>query len=108
MSDSILYRVLTAAEWQEVRSADAFIGSALDQRDGFIHLSSREQVAATIAAHFANRPDLVILAIDAGVLEHAVRWEVSRSGALFPHLYGKLPLSAVVRTLGPDAFTRTS
>ena len=75
-----------------------FSGSDLDHRDGFIHLSSRKQVAGTLERHFAGVADLVIVEIDANAIAASVRWEVSRGGELFPHLYGRLPRSAVVGT----------
>lgn len=90
-----------------MRAAGHFTGSAIDRRDGFIHLSTREQVPGTIAAHFADAESgLVILEIDAASLPGELRWEASRGGALFPHLYGVLPMSAVQRTIAADEFER--
>lgn len=75
-------------------------------RDGFIHFSSAEQVAETAARHYAGQSDLVLIWVDAEALGAALRWEPSRGGALFPHLYGALPVAAVTRveplSLGPD------
>ena len=67
----------------------------LDARDGFIHLSSAAQVRDTAARHFAGRPDLLLVAVDAASLGGALRWEPSRNGEPFPHLYGPLPRQAV-------------
>ena len=86
-------------------AADQFAGSAVDRRDGFIHLSTREQVPGTIAAHFPNcGGELVILEIDAASLGDKLHWERSRGGALFPHLYGVLPVAAVTRAIPADHF----
>src|SRR5688572_7006953 len=107
MSTLYIYRVLLPAEWEDMLASDQFTGNVLDKRDGFIHLSSREQVPGTIAAHFAHvAGDLIILEIDAASLHGELRWETSRGGALFPHLYGVLPVGAVMRTLTADQFTR--
>lgn len=101
-----VYRVLLEAEWQQMLACGEFTGSDVDKRDGYIHLSTREQVASTIATHFANarRRDLVIVEIDAASLGDKLRWEKSRGGALFPHLYSALALDAVIRTIGADQF----
>jgi uncharacterized protein (DUF952 family) len=83
-----------------------FRGSEVDLRDGFIHFSSAEQVAETAAKHFAGARDLVLLRVDAALLGERLKWEPSRGGALFPHLYGDLDLKAVTQVdplpLGPD------
>jgi uncharacterized protein (DUF952 family) len=103
MSARYVYRVLLRAEWNEMLAAGRFSGSALDRRDGYIHLSTREQVAGTIAAHFAGASDdLVVIEIDAALLGSELRWETSRGGARFPHLYGVLPVSTVARTMRAD------
>lgn len=107
LSPELVYRVLTVDEWQEMLAANEFTGTDSDKHDGFIHLSARAQVADTIATHFVGRSHLVILEIDASSVRHELRWQLSRGGALFPHLYGKLPLSAVLRTIEPEVFTRS-
>ena len=98
MSDpaAVVYKVLRALEWAEMQSRGVFAGSADDQRDGFIHFSTAEQLEATIERHFAGERDLVVLEVDAAALGDELKWEPSRGGALFPHLYGELPLSAVL------------
>jgi uncharacterized protein (DUF952 family) len=93
MSDPV-FKILTQAEWRGLQSAGEFIGSELDCGDGYIHLSTAEQWPETAARHFAGRSRLVLAAVETEGLE--VRWEPSRGGALFPHLYEPLPLSAVV------------
>jgi len=101
-----VYKILTAALWREAERAGVFRGSAVDLRDGFIHLSSAGQVAETAARHFAGQTDLVLLSVDASKLVGTLRWERSRGGALFPHLYDALDLAAVTRVeplpLAPD------
>jgi uncharacterized protein (DUF952 family) len=92
----LLYKILGAAEWQAFRAAGLFDGSEVDRRDGFIHFSYADQVAETARKHFSGRGDLVLLAADPVPLGAALRDEVSRGGALFPHLYAPLPLAAVL------------
>jgi uncharacterized protein (DUF952 family) len=91
----MIYKICTAAEWREAEQAGAYRGSAVDHSDGFIHFSTAAQVAETAAKHFAGQRDLVLVAIDPAALGNALKWEPSRGGALFPHLYGELPLAAV-------------
>lgn len=91
-----IYKILRAAEWQDAERAGAFRGSPDDQRDGFIHFSTAEQTPGTYEKYFAGVAGLVLAAIDAEALGPALKWEPSRGGALFPHLYGDLPLSAVL------------
>jgi uncharacterized protein (DUF952 family) len=90
-----IYKICTCTLWREAEAAGGFRGAAVDQRDGFIHFSTAEQVAATAAKHFAGAADLVLVAVEASALGEALRWEPSRGGALFPHLYAALPLAAV-------------
>ncbi|MBL8551558.1 MAG: DUF952 domain-containing protein [Hyphomonadaceae bacterium] len=89
----LVFKILRKDEWP--LAAEVFEGSADDRRDGFIHLSTGAQVAGTLKAHFRGENDLLLLEIDAASLGPALKWEPSRGGALFPHLYGALPLSAV-------------
>jgi uncharacterized protein (DUF952 family) len=99
MSGELLYKVLRTAEWHEAQTQRVITGSPDDVRDGFIHLSTRAQLAGTLARHFAGEAGLVVLEIAADRLSAGLRWEPSRDGALFPHLYGLLPLDAVIRTI---------
>ena len=94
---SIIYKICTAAEWREAERAGAFRGSAVDRRDGFIHFSTAGQMAETARKHFAGLHDLVLVSVDAAALGDRLKWEPSRGGALFPHLYGELDLAAVRR-----------
>ncbi len=92
-----VYKIMSAAAWREAAAAGRFDGSAHDLRDGFIHLSTAAQVEETARRHYAGQTDLVLLAFDAAALGEALRWEVSRGGEPFPHLYGPLPTSALRR-----------
>ncbi len=95
MSD-LVYKICSTAMLQEARGRGRFHGSADDIRDGFIHLSAGHQVAGTLAKYFAGQSDLVLLAVDPERLGERLRWEISRGGELFPHLYGPLGLDHVV------------
>jgi uncharacterized protein (DUF952 family) len=92
-----IYKICTSAEWRAAESAGAYRGSTADLKDGFIHLSMAEQAAETAAKWFAGQRDLVLVAVEADALGDKLKWEPSRGGALFPHLYGELPLRAVLR-----------
>ena len=92
------FKILTAAEWADFQAEGRFEGSPVDRTDGFIHLSAADQVEGTLERHFAGQTGLVLAEVDLGALGEAVRWEESRGGALFPHVYGALPLSAVAGT----------
>lgn len=92
----LIYKLLAATEWAAARVAGRFEGSAVDLADGYIHFSTTEQVAQTAARHFADQRDVVLLAVDADRLGDDLRWEPSRGGALFPHLYASLGTDMVV------------
>ena len=92
-----IYKICTAAEWREAEKTGTYRGSAVDRKDGFIHFSSSRQVEETAAKHFAGQHDLVLVAVDDAALGHRLKWEPSRGGGLFPHLYGELSLKAVRR-----------
>ena len=96
MPDTIAYKVLTTTELAALEADATFPGSADDVRDGYIHLSTADQLAVTIDKHYAARTDLALAAVDLEALADIVKWEPSRDAALFPHLYGALPLDAVV------------
>ena len=85
-----IFKILSTAEWRAAERAGVFRGAGIDLTDGYIHFSTAEQAAETAAKHFAGIGDLVLVAVDAGRLGSALKWEVSRGGALFPHLYGAL------------------
>ena len=92
----VVYKIVSTGEWTEAEAAGVFAGASVDRADGFIHFSTAEQAADTAAKWFAGRGDLTLAAIDAEALGGDLRWEPSRGGALFPHLYAALPMSAVV------------
>ena len=89
-----IYKICDAALWREAERAGAFVGAPVDRADGYIHFSTADQVRETAARHFAGRDGLVLVAVEAAALGAALRYEPSRGGALFPHLYGPLPVSA--------------
>jgi uncharacterized protein (DUF952 family) len=92
---SIAYKVLTAEEWKAL-NAGAFQGAPIDMADGFIHLSTASQLTETVDRHFSGQKGLVIAAIDLATLGDAVRWEPSRHGQLFPHVYASLMRKDVI------------
>jgi uncharacterized protein (DUF952 family) len=102
----VVFKIVAADEWREAEAAGVFVGAAVDRADGFIHFSTAEQALETAAKWFAGRDNLILAAVDAEALGADLRWEPSRGGALFPHLYAALPMSAVVWArplkLGPD------
>jgi uncharacterized protein (DUF952 family) len=91
----LIYKIVPAKLWHEAEAKGVFEGAAVDVADGFIHFSTVAQVRETAAKHFSGQDDLLLLAIDEERLGPALRYEVSRGGALFPHLYAPLPLAAV-------------
>jgi uncharacterized protein (DUF952 family) len=90
-----VYKIISAADWAAARRAGRMEGSDVDRRDGFIHLSTGAQAPGTFRRHFRGQQGLLILALDADRLGPALRWEVSRGGELFPHLYGPLDCASV-------------
>jgi uncharacterized protein (DUF952 family) len=90
-----IYRLIAADVWQHAVAVGSFAGTEHDVRDGFIHFSTAEQVAETAARHYAGQAGLLLLRVSVEPLGSALRWEPSRGGALFPHLYADLPVSAV-------------
>jgi beta-hydroxylase len=92
-STSAVFKILTQAQW--VSRGDTVPWAPVDEADGFLHLSTAEQLDQTLALHFAGQSDLVVLALDPTSIPD-LRWEASRGGALFPHAYGPTPIDAVV------------
>lgn len=101
---SVAYKVLTSSQMAELVAAGVFNGSPIDLADGFVHLSTSKQLDETVARHFAGQTGLHVAAVDLAGLAGAVRWEQSRGGDLFPHLYAALPLGAVIAH-GPLEYT---
>lgn len=101
-----LFKVLAAELWKDAESAGAYSGSGIDLTDGFIHLSTDEQVVETARLHFAGQTDLLLVEIDGERLGETLRWESSRGDDLFPHVYGDIPMDSVIQVdplpLGED------
>ena len=91
-----IYHLCRQSEWQAAVAGGIFQGSSQDLADGFIHFSTGEQIEESARRHRAGQSDLLLLSVDAGQLGDALRWEESRGGQLFPHLYGPLSLTAVM------------
>jgi len=94
-----IYRALSEAEWAAAQAAGVYRGHEHDLRDGFLHFSTAAQLAETLARHYAGRPELVLLEVDPGPLGKALKWEPSRGGDLFPHLYAGLTPAMVRRVI---------
>jgi len=90
---TLIYKIVADPIWRAAK--ERFGGSGVDLADGFIHFSTAAQVKETVARHYAGQDGLLMVAVDSEMLGAALKWEVSRGGELFPHLYGALPLSAV-------------
>lgn len=95
---TLIFKIEQANVWREAEKAGVYTGAPVDQADGFIHFSAAKQVAGTLTRHFAGRDELVMIAVDAEALGEDLKWEVSRGGALFPHLYGALDPSKIIAT----------
>ena len=91
-----VFKILRADEWAAFEADGRFAGSADDLRDGFVHMSTADQVAGTRSRHFAGVPGLVLLTLEADAFGAALRWEPSRGGAVFPHLYRPIERAEVV------------
>jgi ornithine lipid ester-linked acyl 2-hydroxylase len=92
------YKVLTSEQMATFLAQGSFLGAPVDLADGYIHLSTEEQLQGTLDKHFAGQTGLIIAEIDLSLLGDTVRWERSRGDALFPHVYGELPMCAVIST----------
>jgi len=91
-----IYKILPRQEWEAAQAKGQFEGSAVDLADGFIHFSAADQAVETARRYFAGQADLFVLVVDAESLGPALKWEPSRGGALFPHLFAILPCALVV------------
>jgi uncharacterized protein (DUF952 family) len=96
MPDRIVYKIMSATELQQMQRDGVFHGSPVDMADGYIHLSCGSQLVATLDRHFGGVEGLMLVAVDLSRLGNSVRWEPARGGELFPHIYGRLPMEAVV------------
>jgi len=95
---SRIYKILAGVAWRDALATGAFEGAGVDLADGFIHFSTAGQLGETARRHFAGQAGLVVLEVEADDLGAELRWEPSRGGDLFPHLYATLPC-AVVRAV---------
>lgn len=102
MADPI-YKITSRRDWQEAEKAGSLAGTAVDLADGYIHFSTASQLAETLDKHYRGRAGLVLATIDPDLLPTPLRWERSRGGDLFPHLYAPLPMSAVIAARPLDA-----
>ena len=102
----LIYKIFRAPEWAAFEAAGETAGAPVDLSDGYIHFSTAEQAPETASKYFSGEPELVVAACDSDALGDDLKWEPSRGGALFPHLYGPLRLADVVwcqpLPLGPD------
>ena len=92
----LIYKILRRSEWDSFRAAGETTGAPVDVADGYVHFSTAAQVAETAARYFADESDLVLLALNPEALGDALKWEPSRGGALFPHLYRPLRMIDVI------------
>lgn len=90
------FKILTAAQWAQFQADNVFKGAPVDLADGYIHLSTQDQVQGTLDKHFAGQEGLVIAEVDLAYVQDQIKWETSRGGALFPHIYGELPMNAII------------
>ena len=95
------FKIVDAADWARMQADGHYSGSAVDLADGYVHMSTADQLNDTLRKHYAGRRGLVELTVDLMRLDD-LRWEPSRGGDLFPHLYGPLPLAAVVASRAFD------
>lgn len=91
-----IYKIATTAQWKAAEATGVFEGAAVDRRDGYIHFSTEAQLDETLSRHFAGQADLLVIAFESESFGAALKWEPSRGGQLFPHLYAPLPVSAAV------------
>jgi len=93
----VIFKIVHSEEWHTAKVAGVYSGSAKDKSDGFLHFSTEEQLMGTLTRYYAGADDLILVAVDEGTLDNVLKYEPSTAGALYPHLYGDLPLSAVTR-----------
>lgn len=99
MNDLVAYKILTAPEWEEFQRDQIFNGSQVDVADGYIHLSTAEQLEETLEKHYTGQSNLTIATVNLTVVGDDLRWETSRGGQLFPHVYGHLPMQAITASI---------
>ena len=92
----LIYKIFRPSEWTSLKIQGETLGAPIDVQDGYVHFSTADQVKETAAKHFAGEADLILLGLDTDTLGDALKWEVSRGGALFPHLYRVLKIEDVL------------
>lgn len=92
---TLIYKISTRSAYEAAVPSGQFAGMPIDHNDGYIHFSTADQLAETLSKHFAGHGDLVLIAIRTADVAADLKWEVSRGGALFPHLYALMPIAAV-------------
>ena len=95
-TSNVIYKIVTADQWATAEEKGEFRGAAIDLEDGYIHFSTRDQVKETVEKHFHGQLDLLLVGVDSDRLGKDLKWEPSRGGDLFPHLYGELSLDCVI------------
>ena len=96
MEIATAFKILTAEQWAQFQADGIFQGAPVDLADGYIHLSAADQLQGTLDRHFVGQSGLVIVEVDLATLGNSIKWEESRGGALFPHIYGPLPMASVI------------
>ena len=91
----LIFKICDRTDWEAAERTGVYAGSGKDRADGFLHFSSDAQLAGTLERHYADAGNLVLVAVEADELEEALKWEISRGGEKFPHLYSALPVSMV-------------
>jgi uncharacterized protein (DUF952 family) len=91
----VIFKIVHADEWRTAEAKGVYRGSAKDRADGFLHFSTEDQLMGTLTRYYAEADDLMLVAVNADALGDALKFEPSTAGALYPHLYGDLPISAV-------------
>lgn len=99
----LIYKICTRALWEEALAKGVFTGMPIDYADGYMHFSTPEQQDETLRKHFAGQKDLMLLSVETDKIGQELRWEPARGGQLFPHLYGPLPLVAIIAATLFDA-----
>ena len=96
MGLNLVYKIVDAAAWHKAERAGVFTGATIDLKDGYIHLSTAQQMHQTAALYFAGQNNLMLIAVDAQRVAHKLKWEASRGGQMFPHIYGIIEMSDVI------------
>ena len=91
----VLYKIMQQSQWEATQLRGMFVGSEIDLKDGFIHLSASHQVRETAEKHFGGQSGLCLVSVNSEKLGDILKWEVSRGGALFPHVYGQLSFASI-------------